>query len=752
MLRILFKSMKIKLRKVKPYFNILKQLNSVLLFAFILISCTSKEKKPYTELTNEKHSSSTFVGKETCKSCHQEQFSDWQGSHHDLAMEIADSTSVLGNFNNSRFTHKSIKSQFFKKDGDFYVNTEGQDGNYKDFKIEYTFGVTPLQQYLIKFPNGEYQCLTSAWDSEKNKWFSLNSDVDINHGDWLHWTGGAMSWNTMCADCHSTNLQKNYDQKTDTYKTTFSEIDVSCEACHGPSSEHVSYYKNPNENIPPPTLYMDTSTSSKELVDKCARCHSRRSQITKGFDNKGGFLDHYSPSLLVDPLYELDGQIRDEVYVYGSFVQSKMYHNGVSCKDCHDVHSLKLKKKGNDLCLNCHTPNYNETSHHFHPKGSESAQCINCHMPGKIYMGNDFRRDHSFRVPRPDQTVAYGVPNACNGCHTDKSPEWANKAIESRFGKDRADHFSDHLLKGYHGDISAFEVLMSNTNYPDIARATGLNQYVNQPISQQQVIDLTKYLNDSSAIMRNETIQSLERIQFKELASNIEPLLKDSLRIVRISAAQYFNMLGIDLSSKEEYKLATKEFLERLNSNADFPAGQHQIGLYYQAKGKNELAINAYEKALAIDGYNNRSRMNLALMYYHNGRIEDAEKLYLKVVEQEPEFSYSYYMLGLLYNETGNFDKALKYLGKSTNKTPSNINSFYNYALMLQKNGDNKESLTAINQGLSIFPFNERLLYIKLLGEVNTADKNALNTCNQLLQIAPNNQNYQQIFGQLTKN
>lgn len=719
--------------------------------AMFLVSCSENKKEVYTEIKDGKVLKASFVGSETCKNCHEDQFKDWKGSHHDLAMMLPDSASVKGDFDNAIFTHDGITSTFFKKDKVFFVNTQDQNGEFKDFKIEYTFGVFPLQQYLIKFSNGEYQCLTTAWDSRDKKWYALNANVDINHGDWLHWTGGAMSWNTMCADCHSTNLHKNYDSKTDTYKTTFSEIDVSCEACHGPSSSHVAFYESPHEDMLAPELYIDTNMSSTELVDKCARCHSRRAQLTKYFNYEGSYMDHYSPSLISDPLYEMDGQILDEDYVYGSFVQSKMYHNGVSCKDCHDVHTTKLKKQGNDLCMTCHVPAYNEPSHHFHDMGTESSLCINCHMPGKTYMGNDFRRDHSFRVPRPDQTVTHGVSNACNGCHTDKSPEWASEVIVEKFGSERADHFSDHLLKGYHGDYDAFEHLMSNSKYPDIARATALNLYVNRQMTSTEMNKVVGYLKDSSAIVRNEAAQSLERIQYAQIASNMEPLLADSLRLVRMSAAQYFNMLGIDVSGNPNYKKANKEFLEGMNLNADFASGQHQIGLYYQAKGKDNNAIKSYERAVKIDRYHNRSRMNLALLYYQKGRIKDAESLYLKVVEQEPEFGYSYYMLGLLYNETGDSAKALRYLGETITKQPPNMNAFYNYALMLQKNNANKKSVDVAKKGLALFQNNERLLYVKLLGEINIKSSNAINTCAVLLRIAPNNQNYIQIMASLQK-
>ncbi len=742
--------------------------NSLLYIVLLLLlsNCNTKDKNEYTSIQNNSVEA-TFVGSKSCKTCHQEEFKSWEGSHHDQAMKIADSTTILADFNNTTFTHNKVKSSFFKKEGAFYVNTEGPDGNYYDYKIVYTFGFTPLQQYIVAFPNGEFQCLLTAWDSVKNKWFHLQPNLDIIHDEWINWSGGSQRWNTMCADCHSTNLQKNYDSKTTTYNTTYSEINVACEACHGPSSKHNAYYENlgknesgateksnyyfsGDKNVIPPKLDMTNILPSKELVNKCARCHSRRSQITKVFDYKGEFLDHYYPSLLEYPVYELDGQIKDEDYVYGSFMQSKMYSKGISCKNCHDVHSLKKIKTGNDLCLTCHVPAYNEPSHHYHKVNTEGAQCINCHMTGKTYMGNDFRRDHSFRIPRPDQTVKYNTPNACNGCHTDKSAKWASDFIVEKYGAKRADHFSDHLLKGYFEDINGFKELFSNTSYPEIARATALKQYSNQPLSLDEILALTMYLKDSSAMVRTETIRALERIGNTDLSNKIKPLLMDSIRVVRISAARYFNMTREDMSTNNGFKKANKEFLEELDMNSDFASGQQQMALYYQAKGNDDAAVKAYKRAIEIDNRFNRARMNLALLYYQRGLIKESEALYLKIIEQEPEFSYSYYMLGLLYNETGNDKKAMDYLKLATEKEPVNMNAFYNYALKLQQEGENIASIKVINKGLNIFFNNERLLYVKLIGEINLKQTaNAKNTCNLLIEIAPDNSNYKQILESL---
>lgn len=718
-----------------------------LLLLIVIYGCNTNEKYSSVDTTTE---AVKFVGSISCKECHEKECNSWEGSHHDQAMKIADSTTILADFNNATFVHKNVKSTFFKKEGDFYVNTEGADGNYYDYKIIYTFGFTPLQQYIVKLEDGKFHCLITAWDSVENKWYHLQPNLDIVHDEWMHWTGGSMNWNTMCADCHSTNLHKNFESETYSYATTFSEINVSCEACHGPSSAHVDFYEKEVQNGIPPKMHMAKNLNSKDLVQQCARCHARRSQFTEYYDYEGHFLDHYDPQLLTDPTYFVDGQILDEDYVYASFKQSKMYSLGISCRDCHDVHSMELKKSGNNLCLTCHVPAYNTPEHHFHKVDTEASQCINCHMTGRTYMGNDFRRDHSFRIPRPDQTEKYNTPNACNGCHTDKSAKWAADFIKESYGAARADHFSDHLLEGFYTDKKGYETLIKNTNYPEIARATAINQYMNHQVTQEDVTNLLKYLKDSSALVRNETVKALEKTRSTTFSNNIAPLLKDSIRLVRISAARYFNMLGVDMLENADFISANKEYLTALDYNLDFASGNHQKALYYQAKNNTEDAIKHYEKALVLDNYFNMSRMNLALIYYQIGKVKESEALYLKVVAQEPEFGSSYYMLGLLYNETGATDKAMEYLELATKKEPRNSSAFYNYALMLQKAENYKKSIQVINSGLEFFPETERLLYIKLLAELNLKlNSKAKETCLKLLNIAPTNTNYLNILKSL---
>ena len=148
---------------IQLYIRSLRIISIYFLISIGIISCNSIDKKGTTSIDSD-YKTATFVGSESCKSCHETAYELWENSHHDQAMKIADSTSILANFNNTTFTHNNVKSTFYKKEGDFYVNTTDENGVYTDYKIIYTFGFFPLQQYIVQFPNGEYNCLLTAWD------------------------------------------------------------------------------------------------------------------------------------------------------------------------------------------------------------------------------------------------------------------------------------------------------------------------------------------------------------------------------------------------------------------------------------------------------------------------------------------------------------------------------------------------------------------------------------------------------------
>ena len=295
-------------------------------------------------------------------------------------MQKVRESTVLGDFHGARFSKGGITSVFSAKDGKYSVRTEGADGKLQDFDLAYTFGVSPLQQYLVPFPNGRLQSLALAWDSRaKNdggqRWYHLYPNRKVTHDDPLYWTGRNQTWNYMCAECHSTNLRKNYDLAADGYRTAWSEISVSCESCHGPGSNHMAWASVKRgsgaetdanglavnlqpasgswvrEESNPKTLHWKGQTRTQTELEACAPCHSRRHPITDNPQPGQLFSDSYVPSLLDRGVYYADGQILEEDYEYGSFLQSKMHRLGVTCSDCHNPHSLKLCRPQSQFCL-----------------------------------------------------------------------------------------------------------------------------------------------------------------------------------------------------------------------------------------------------------------------------------------------------------------------------------------------------------------------------------------------------------------
>ena len=698
-----------------------------------------------------------FLGDKKCKECHEQEYEKWKGSHHDKAMQIADSASVLGDFDNRQFTSQGVTSKFYKKNDDFYVNTEGPDGKNYDYKIVYTFGITPLQQYIVQFPNGHYQCLRTAWNTEKNKWFDLYPDFKVVHSEWLHWSRGGLNWNNMCADCHSTNVRKNYKESTHSYNTKYAIINVNCEACHGPGKQHVSEVEKLGERYASQgSLQMTSAKKPKELVDKCARCHMRREQVSEAFNFEGTLLDHYYPQLIEEGLYYPDGQILDEVYVYGSFLQSKMYQKGVTCTNCHDAHSLALKFDGNKLCTQCHvSEKYDTPKHHFHQQQTTSSKCINCHMTGKFYMGNDFRRDHSFRVPRPDLSLKYGSPNACSGCHKDKDDNWAWNGFKKLFGDVDAIHFSDKLASGIanepNGHLNLIE-LMHDKDQPEIIRASATKVLSNYNI-QNFIENYIKMLDDQSALVRGASLDVLSMINTKDYTNYFLPLLQDSKRSIRIKA--FFGLASFSESEipkkyQKDYQKVKKEFWIQMNANSDFVGTRARKGDYFFKKGQISKAIEQYESALALDEVNNQIRVNLATLYYKNQQYKEAENTYLEIIKQVPEYGAAYYALALLYSEMQRVDEAIIQLKKAVVYMPNNIRIYYNLGLLYHKKQDFKSAEKSFLSGLKIDNTNENLLYALAFVYVkhNKTEK-AKNIILSLLDLYPNNQQYHNFLKQL---
>jgi len=744
-----------------------KWLTTVLLSALLFTACEDEHRESATVVQpfNERNTKygtlyAQYTGSERCQSCHEQEYADWLGSDHDRSMMKADSTSVLANFD-TVFNGDGVTSRFFMENDRFFVNTQGSDGQYQDFEVLYTFGVRPLQQYMVQFPGGRLQCLRTAWDTNKKVWFDLYPDTQVELDEFIHWSKGGLNWNMMCSDCHSTLVRKNFDPGKNTYNTTYSIINVSCESCHGPGQEHVRITESEEYKNSPvkPTyigkLYMGKATPSRQLVDQCARCHSLRTQHTGFYDHEGTFLDHYTPDWLRDDQYFADGQILGEDYVYGSFIQSKMYNRGVKCSDCHNSHSMKLKFDGNKLCLQCHVPDkYDTKAHHFHKIETPAAQCISCHMPGRYYMGNDFRRDHSFRVPRPDLSDKYGVPNTCNdaACHGDKTAKWSADAVVKWYGPTRVKHFSDALAPGRNRTRDAVPALVdvaADTSQPALARSTAI-MYLGDIATEEAYNSIVKMLKAQDPIVRSYSAKALEPYPAAAKTTQLAPLLKDEKLSVRVAAlsslvdAQRNTLSTVDQANFDKVFV---DYWAGLQLRADFPAGQMEIARYYERTGNQPLAEQAYLKAITLDNRFNAARMNLANIYYGQSRFTDAETMFLKVIEQEPLFSSAYYSVGLLQAEQGNMEKAAGYLKTASELAHDNDRIFYNYGLVLQQLGRNNEAEKAFKDGLKINQVSESNLYaLTSLYYNQQRMKDAQSTASRLVKISPQNKDYQQLL------
>jgi predicted CXXCH cytochrome family protein len=641
-----------------------------------------------------------YVGSDSCKSCHQAAYDKWRRSHHALAMTPAREDTVLGDFNNATFTEKGKTTRFSRKDGKYVVSTEGPDGKPGEFEVAYTFGWFPLQQYLIPFPGGRLQSLTIAWDVPKKRWFSLYPDQVIPPTDWLYWTRPAQNWNVMCSECHSTGVRKRYDPERDTYQTTWSEISVGCEACHGPGSLHAEWAKAPAmARLPVENFALTVKTSglaNRDLVNLCAPCHARRSEL-RDLDRPGGEpLDSFLPVLLTTGLFYPDGQILEEDYEYHSFLQSKMYANGVKCSDCHDVHSAKRLKEGNDLCLRCHRADtYDTETHHFHKKvykgkPSEGASCAACHMPGRNYMGIHFRRDHSLRVPRPDLSVQLGTPNACSqsGCHADKPLPWAVQAYNKWYGVKRKPHYGTVLAAARErkpearGDLLE---LAADRLRPAIVRATALDLLWTYP-GEESTRLLQQALTDEDALIRRTAAHHVPVADPKQLLKVLAPLLKDSALAVRIEAVSRLAEVPQTFfaeSQARDFKNGLDEYRKVLAYTADMPSGRYNWGILEQNLGRPDLAEQQYRKALAIDDQFFLAQANLALLLSRQGKNAEAEQLLRAALRANPRNAAVAFNLGLLLAEEGKAAEAESALRTALKADPQMAPAAYNLAVLV---------------------------------------------------------------------
>jgi len=680
-----------------------------------------------------------FAGSRKCMDCHKAEYDKWQNSHHDRAMEVADDATVLGDFNNAVVEFHGVTTRFYCKDDKFFVNTRGPDGKKSEFEITHTFGWHPLQQYLVPFSGGRLQCLPIAWEVKKRKWYHLYPDTPIDPKDWLYWTNAGQNWNGMCAECHSTNLKKNYDINNDAYQTTWSEIDVSCEACHGPGSRHVQWAELPDMARPQTANYelvvKTKGMDSREQVELCAPCHSRRAILGDYTHAEPDLLDSMLPSLLTPELYFADGQILEEVYVYGSFTQSKMYSRNVRCSDCHDVHSIKKVKEGNALCLQCHRAGiYDTKAHHFHKSKGEKgepikssdgkvlfdvgsgAQCVQCHMPERPYMVIDYRADHSFRLPRPDLSIKLSTPNACNRCHVDKTDQWSDEYITKWYGPGRKAHYGTIIDEGRKRSTHAHKDLIklaADPLYPVIVRSTALSllaTYSGKETSRAYELALM----DDEALIRRTAVDHLNASDPNRQTALLTSMLYDPVKAVRMEAARRMIEIAdprLDDTQKKVFQASLTDYQKSMEYSADFAFGRYNLANLYVGLRQPEKAVENYQAAINIDNLFYPAKVNLAMLYNQTGKNDKAEILLREVATSHPEMYEVHYSLGLLLAEEKKYAEAANYLKQAAKGMPNRARIHYNLGLLLQHLKMDSDVEISLLKAQELEPYNLEFLY-----------------------------------------
>nr|WP_274629022.1 multiheme c-type cytochrome [Mesorhizobium shangrilense] len=656
-----------------------------------------------------------FVDEKKCATCHEKQAAAFAKSHHAKAMAVADETTVRANFDDTRFEHDGILTTFFVRDGQYLVRTEGSDGKQAEFQVKYTFAYEPLQQYLVDIGGGRLQALDIAWDANKREWFWLGSGKPAKPGTTSHWTGPFYRWNRTCIDCHSTDPQANFQPGTGEYKSTYVATSIGCQSCHGGGRKHMEWAE---AAVPPPTTDFGLAPVDQNV---CLGCHSRRIKLVDGYGPGKTFLDHFSPDLLRPDLYFPDGQILDEVFEYGSFQQSKMARAGVGCLECHQQHEATLKAAGNAICTQCHTEtksdrftsfdpsgSFDTREHTHHAVGSAGGLCANCHMPERIYMKVDPRRDHSFVVPRPDLSIAYGTPNPCTTCHAAETNEWAAAAMDEWYGTAwRERPTIAHAFAGAAKDdpaaVEALRALLADREQAGIVKGSAVAE-IGRLGGEAALADVKAASEDPDPLVRLGAAQAAGNLPPELRIDAVGRLLADETRAVRVAAATALgsaptaDLLG---DQRRSFDAALEDLRAYVQSNADMAEAHNTYGLFLIGQRRVDEAEAALRRAISLDGSLAGAHANLAELYRATAQNEKSERTYAAAIAILPEDPLLRYGHALALVRANDRSGAIEELEASVRLAPANAQYRTTLALALDSVGRSEDAFETLDQAVA---------------------------------------------------
>ncbi len=683
-----------------------------------------------------------FVDEATCRSCHTAEFEAWQRSDHRRAMQPADEATVLGDFDERTLSSDVERSRFFRRDGGFWIHTPGADGQPADFPVAYTFGVDPLQQYLLRLPDGRLQAHGAAWDVDAGRWSHLYDGGAVDHGHRLHWTGAQQNADFMCAECHTTGFRRAYDLVENTWASTWHAPGVGCQSCHGAAERHLQWAEGKGGSDD-----HGFGAAAPRDLGTCAACHSRRTPIGNGTAPGEDLLDAYVPVLLTADLYEVDGKILGEVFEYGSFRQSRMHAAGVACADCHDPHSAGLRAPGNAVCTQCHNPaakpirggidgsalqakDYDHPSHHRHAAGTPGSACVDCHMPGKVYMGNDRRRDHGFTSPNPQQAIELSHTDACLACHQHEADStvaafasWFPAAVPRDGGYARDLHAARN---GLPGAAAALHRQLARTDLPDIRRATLLSELPNYPSGRAQRA-LADALRDPSPLVRRTAAELLETLfSPADRARLLGGMLDEPIRAVRLSAAWQMLQLPPAPGEDPQHRLRLiAEYEQVQHSMLDRAEAHFNLAGVYERTGRTSQVAPSLRRALRQDPTFAPAVVLLAQwLEQAENDAQAAARLLEDAIARDPKEASLWHALGLMRVRRGERDAAREALRRAHELAPDDPELGYALAAALNDGGDAEAALEILRTSSRRHPAN-RVLRQALTAQLHAAGLHA---------------------------
>lgn len=670
-----------------------------------------------------------FAGSASCRQCHENFYALWSTSHHGLAMQP-----VTEDFARQKLTPQAapveIGGSRFRVDVETREVLEEGPGGAKRYPMVHAMGGKNIYYLLTPLERGRLQVLPLAYDVNEKEWYDAAGSMVRHFTDGtedapLSWRDPQLTFNTACFGCHVSQISKNYDPKTDTYRTAWREPGINCESCHGPAAEHVRVCLAAPTNAPPQDLKL---ISMKRMTpvqsdETCATCHAKMRPVTEAFVPGDRFFDHYDLVTLEHPDFHPDGRDLGENYTYTLWLTSPCVQAGkLSCVHCH-TSSGRYRfagEKTNHSCLPCHQAHVeNAPAHTRHKEGSKGNQCVSCHMPMTTF-ARMRRSDHSMRPPTPSVTLAHQSPNACNLCHTDKDAAWADAHVRTWRTRDFQApvlHRAGLVAAARRRDWSRLDEMLVylGDGQSDAVFVTSLVRLLQACDAPRKWPALRQALRHAHPLVRSAAAQHLAGDATQETFGALLATAQDEYRLVRVSAASSLarfprGLLDLPLA-REAGARAFGELEASLLVMPDSWASHYNAGNYYESRGWEERAQAAYERAMALRPDVIPPIVNAAMMVARQGRLDASVALLRKAERLEPAHAAVNLNLGLALAERKEMAGAERHFRAALAADPALAQAAYNLGVLLSGRGAAEEGLAWCGKAAELAPQNAAYVY-----------------------------------------